>query len=80
MARESAEQRREREAVEAAAQPRTTDPLDREATATDDAPEGVRYGEPRLDESSHEERPYASALTPEHAQVLRDAGQHPDEQ
>jgi hypothetical protein len=49
-------------------------------TATDGAPEGVKYGEPRLAEGSdYAERPYAEALSPDHAEVLREAGQHPDE-
>lgn len=49
-------------------------------TATDGAPEGVKYGEPREAQvEDYTERPYADALSPEHAEVLRGAGQHPDE-
>lgn len=52
------------------------DPLE---TATDGAPEGVKYGEPRMADSDYAARSYADALTPEHAEALRKVGQHPDD-
>lgn len=56
----------------------TPDPLE---TATADAPEDVQYGEPReVQVGDYAERPYADALTPEHAEKLRAVGQHPDDE
>lgn len=49
-------------------------------TATEGAPE-ARYGDPREAQAEgYDERPYADALTPEHAETLAAAGQHPDQQ
>lgn len=49
-------------------------------TATEGAPE-AKYGEPReMATEDYAERPYADALSPEHADTLRQVGQHPDQQ
>lgn len=95
MARETAAQRRAREAQEAEqgtalqqaqeaereAEPDATAPAVTEQameTATDGAPSG-EYGDPaEAPVNDYPERPYAEALTPEHAETLRAAGQHPE--
>lgn len=49
-------------------------------SAIADAPQG-KYGDTaEAPVGDYPERPYADALTPEHAEVLRAAGQHPDQQ
>lgn len=56
----------------------TPDPV---ATATDGAPEG-KYGAPRTGDDvvgDYPERPYAEALSDEHAERLRADGRHPDD-
>lgn len=80
MARETAAERKAREAADEVGAPMPAEPMDRVDTATADAPEGLQYGEPRLADRDGEARPYADALTQEHAEVLREAGQHPDQQ
>lgn len=84
MARQTAAEKRAAEseaARQAAATEHPVEQTDTLETATEDAPESLSYGEPRLADvgEDYTERPYADAITPEHAERLREYGQHPDQ-